>query len=257
MAVTQPTAREISAQMAKSSIPTVLIEGKTDALIFRRIQSRLGLAGFTFFPCGSRSQVLDVFEQFRPNATSRIAFFADRDLWYFDGIPAEYSDVVFTYGYSIENDLYHDGKQRLKRLLYPTELSFLNSLMANVVRWFAFEWELFKSGGVPEFAKHKILNPAVIAKESVEFETSFLQARGFAEPTRSTIETIEAASHAGLQGKLIFDCYFKVFKDLRDDNDASYSHDHLHDQCIIEGVDPANPTSRINQIIAALQAKLQ
>ncbi len=49
MPVPQQTVAEISAEMAKSSIPTVLIEGKTDALIFRRIQNRLGLAGFTFF----------------------------------------------------------------------------------------------------------------------------------------------------------------------------------------------------------------
>jgi hypothetical protein len=257
MAFVQPTLAELVSHLKKTALPTVAVEGTTDLMLIRRIQKHIGADQMSLLPCGSRSVLLEVFRQKATFSDKKTAFFADRDLWYFDGVPAEYADIVFTYGYSIENDMYHDGKQRLNRLLYPAELPFLNSLMANVVRWFAFEWELFKSGGVPEFAKHKILNPAVIAMESVDFESSFLLRRGFAEPTPSTIEAIEAGAHAGLQGKLIFDCYFKVFKDLRDENDASYSHDHLHDFCIIEGVDPSNPTSRINQIIATLQAKLQ
>ncbi|MBK9451799.1 MAG: hypothetical protein IPN95_20755 [Bacteroidetes bacterium] len=243
--------------MAKSSLPTVLIEGKTDALIFRRIQSRLGLAEFTFFPCGSRSHLLAVFEQFRPNVSSRIAFFADRDLWYFDGVPAKFSDVIFTFGYSIENDLYFDGKERLDELLDPGEFQFLQILLQNVCNWFGFEIGLRTQGMAPEYAKHSILNPLVIPKQKPDFEPSFLSARGYSMPETQLQEFIQRDELAGLQGKILFDCFKKVFDDFREKDQAKFAHSQLHELCLIEGISASNPTSRINQIITAIQLKLQ
>lgn len=257
MPVPQQTAAEISAEMAKSSIPTVLIEGKTDALIFRRIQNRLGLAGFTFFPCGSRSHLLAVHELFRPNSNSRIAFFADRDLWYFDGVPTKLADVIFTHGYSIENDLYFDGKERLEEMLDPNELPFLQTLLQNVCNWFGFEIGLRTQGGAPEYAKHSILNPLVIPKQNPDFEPSFLSERGYSTPETQLQESIQRDRLAGLQGKLLFDCFFKVFNDFREKDHAKFAHTHLHEICLIEGISPSNPNSRIHQIITAIQLKLQ
>ena len=89
MAKQPPPAEVLIAYLAKSHLPTVLIEGETDGTVFRKIQKRLGLKHITFLPCGSRSQVLEIFSERNQFESKQVAFFADRDLWYFTGIPSD------------------------------------------------------------------------------------------------------------------------------------------------------------------------
>ena len=43
-----------------------------------------------------------------PNQIKNVVIFvADQDMWFFTGIPEKYRDtIIFTRGYSLENDLY-------------------------------------------------------------------------------------------------------------------------------------------------------
>jgi hypothetical protein len=65
-------------------------------------------------------------------------------MWIFTTIPAEYSDnIVWTTGYSIENDLYAGAN--IERLLNSREKNGYNELVKNVTKWFAFEVEQYRN----------------------------------------------------------------------------------------------------------------
>jgi hypothetical protein len=256
MGVGEPKASELIATARKSTFPLLFVEGKTDMKVFRSIQKRMGILQVTFQPCHARSALLAVFDQRHELSGHQIAFFADRDLWYYTNVPSEFQDVSFTTGYSIENDLYFDGSGHILRYLTPAERAFLEELLHNVSHWFAFEIESNEGNRAPEYSKHSILNPDIFPPKATNFLAAFLDSRGYSNPSDAIAEMTTRDSFSGLPGKIVFDCVFKVMKDFREKDDTVYAHTHLHDMCIIEGTAEENPHSRLNQIIAALQAKL-
>ncbi|OQY57200.1 MAG: hypothetical protein DRR08_02680 [Candidatus Parabeggiatoa sp. nov. 2] len=69
----------------------------------------------------------------------KTAFLADQDMWLFTAIPATYADIVWTKGYSIENDIY--AGSTLEKLLDKNEQDDFNKVLDSVIEWFAFEVE--------------------------------------------------------------------------------------------------------------------
>jgi hypothetical protein len=250
------TANELVATLRNSALPTVLIEGKTDLEVFRKLENRIGLGKVDFLPCGGKNTVLEVFKHRNQLHSNKVMFFVDRDLWYFHGIPQEYADLMVTQGYSIENDLYFDGHERLNELLDQQELSFLSELLQNVAIWFAFEIENVQSGGTAEFEKVKIMSETVMPKKSQHFDPAFLQYRSYKEPANHNLSKVSEDHYSGLRGKYIFDCLHKIFIHLRD-NEGDYSQRVLRDLCYREGIKSENETSRINQLLITIQARLQ
>ena len=68
-----------------------------------------------------------------------VAFVADKDMWLFSGIPSNYDGVIWTDGYSIENDLY--AGTELENLLDAEEALEHQQTLNAIVEWFAFEVE--------------------------------------------------------------------------------------------------------------------
>ncbi len=82
--------------------------------------------------------VLKLFEHFRDrNEFSNICFIADRDTWIFGSIPERFvaKNLIFTFGYSVENDIFIDGK--LENLLTPEEMRVFDGEIEKFVRWFS------------------------------------------------------------------------------------------------------------------------
>ena len=73
-----------------------------------------------YCPVGGRETLLAVYKRRNEFAHLPVAFVADRDLWLFSGIPPDYPDIIWTEGYSIENDLYADAN--LENLLDADEV---------------------------------------------------------------------------------------------------------------------------------------
>lgn len=132
------TTDEIVATLKRTSLPTVLIEGKDDILVFRHLEQTYAALGLSVLPVGGRKAVLEVYNRKSelPSNTT-IAFIADQDIWVITGIPPEYQHdkLIFTTGYSIENDVFADGN--LTNYLTEAENTKFTSEVNLYVQWYA------------------------------------------------------------------------------------------------------------------------
>lgn len=133
-----PTIDEVISTINHSSLPVVFIEGKDDAIVFRNLERQFSDLYLSIFPLGGRDRVLQLYAR-RDEITGigRFCFIADRDTWVYSGVPDEYIDplLIFTSGYSIENDIYIDGE--LENLLSSAELSKFSDELKRFLRWYA------------------------------------------------------------------------------------------------------------------------
>lgn len=255
MGVPAPKIHELRAQLKKNTLPTLLIEGKTDLKVLRSVLRRQGSADFALQPCGGRNEVLELYRDRASFPAGTVAFLADRDFWVVEGVPEEYADLVLTKGYSIENELYADGKVALMALLYPGEEEVLMDLIERVVAWVAHEYNITKSGGGGEFAKNGILDDRVMARKSLEFNPEFLERRGFSSPDEELVAVIRSEDYSGLPGKIIFQAFFKLVHIRRDNEDYTYTTDQLHDQCILQAVSPALEKGRVQTLLNSIRRR--
>jgi hypothetical protein len=139
-----PTVDELVAALKRSSLHTLVVEGREDMTIYRALEGHLSSLRVNVLPCGGRSSLLSLHERRNEFSHLHTAFLADRDMWLFTAVPAEYSDIVWTKGYSIENDVY-DGNL-LENLMDEQERRLHRSDLEALAKWFAFEVEEFRNG---------------------------------------------------------------------------------------------------------------
>src|SRR5579863_8723513 len=108
----EPSVEEIIALLKQTSLPTIVVEGADDMIVFRRFEDRLSHLGVSVLPVGGRLNVLNIFtRRGEIPAYVKLAFIADQDTWVYTGVPKEYqhANLILTSGYSIENDVFVDG----------------------------------------------------------------------------------------------------------------------------------------------------
>ena len=99
--------------LKRSKLSTLVVEGVHDKAIYRWIERLLAVPKIDLLPVGNRDILLDVYRR-RSEVDSElpVAFMADLDKWVFDRydiVDRNYRDIIWTTGYSLENDLYSDG----------------------------------------------------------------------------------------------------------------------------------------------------
>ena len=100
------TVEQLVGVLRRSRKPRIVVEGDDDVIIYRELTKRIGILEVAPLPSGGRKKLLQVYERRSEFAHVPVAFIADRDMWLFSGIPEGYADIIWTQGYSIENDLY-------------------------------------------------------------------------------------------------------------------------------------------------------
>lgn len=172
--------QEIAAILAHTRIPTLVIEGKHDLFLFRRIQEEIGAANVSLLAVGGKSCVVKAFRN-RPvsNSAPTILFFVDKDEWAFCAIPQEFDDELFetTDGYSIENDLLTDGN--VLSLMYPEEREVCEAEMKKFGRWFSVQMARHLRGEDANIAKFV----GRILDSEEEFQADCALAEAEQEPT--------------------------------------------------------------------------
>lgn len=98
------TPDEIISAIKRSSIPTICVEGIQDKTALRLVEKLVGLNG-SILLCNGRTNLFKVWERRSELVGKKVAFLADRDLFVFGRVPAKYKGIIFTHGYSLENDI--------------------------------------------------------------------------------------------------------------------------------------------------------
>lgn len=118
------TPNEIISSIKKSSIPTICVEGVQDKAALRLVQNLIGIRG-SILCCNGRTNLFAVWERRAEFADKKVVFMADKDLFVFKKIPSEYQGIIFTDGYSLENDIL--ATERWKSLLTSDDTPVFSS----------------------------------------------------------------------------------------------------------------------------------
>ena len=177
------TVDEIVAYLSRSQLPTVVVEGKDDMRIYGWAEARVGNTKAYVLATGGRNTLLAVYQRRNEFANLPVAFVADRDLWLFSEIPADYHDVIWTQGYSIENDLYTGAE--LEDLLDAHEVDEHQQVLYAIIEWFAFEVEEFLAGRVAEVDRSC---DEIVPPGETKMDEGFSTRRGFRAPDSELIQ---------------------------------------------------------------------
>lgn len=129
---------ELVALLKKTSLPTIIVEGSDDMIVFRRFEEALAHFDVSVLAAGGRNKVLEIFNRRSElPPTNKVVFIADQDTWIHAGIPPAYhsTNLIFTDGYSLENDIYRDGE--LWRILQGTDLTAFEAELSSFIEWYA------------------------------------------------------------------------------------------------------------------------
>ncbi len=110
--------------------------GKTTLLKLIWHLISVGILEVNLRPAGGRDKLLQIYKRRSEFSQVLVAFIADQDMWLFSGIEPGYKDVIWTSGYSIENDLYSDAN--LESLLDENETAEHQLILDSISTWFAF-----------------------------------------------------------------------------------------------------------------------
>jgi hypothetical protein len=134
----QPTLTEFLATLSRSSLPSVIVEGSDDIIVYRRLETIYSDLNVSVFPVGGRDNLILAFENIQEDERScgRV-FIADKDTWVISGVPDKYNvkNFLTTDGYSIENDLMRDGKWTA--LLTSSEKMKFEDELSLFVYWYS------------------------------------------------------------------------------------------------------------------------
>lgn len=145
-----------------SKLPTLVVEGIHDEAIYRWIENLFKVPRIDVLSVNNRDNLLEIYEIYKEELESKtqvpVAFMADLDKWVFDefGIVEEdYGDIVWTTGYSLENDLYSDGDPE-GAYIDPAQKYEHECLLNKAIQHFAYKVATWKSYGEPP--NHQIVN---------------------------------------------------------------------------------------------------
>ena len=205
MAHVQLSVNEIVQSLQRSQLPTVLVEGRDDMAAYRWIEDRIGFLNASVLPCGGRDRLLEVFDRRQEYTNVRTAFVADHDMWLFTAVPDSYSDVIFTCGYSIENDLLDASP--VHGLLSDSERSEFDTIADALARWFAFEITEYSAGRT-----HCCALPLnqLVPRGQTNLDISVLASRQFQEPDPALVRRLRERFTLEFRGKSLMDLYIRL-----------------------------------------------
>jgi hypothetical protein len=103
---------------------------------YRFMRRQLMKENIDFFSCMGVNNLMGVFNRRNELANLHVLFFRDRDLLIHTGIPGGLTEMLFTKGYSIENDVYAEtGIEDI--LLTPVERQNHTIAKRNFILWYA------------------------------------------------------------------------------------------------------------------------
>jgi len=251
------TVDEIVSSLRHSSVPTILVEGPDDMMVYRWLNQYIKPLKASPINCGGRKNLLSVYERRDEFSSLKTVFLADQDLYVFLGIPNEYSGVIWTTGYSIENDIYA-GSTKLEDLFDEIELDEYKRLIEEIIEWFTSEVEKYKQGNATDskidikvlYDKKQCINENETYIDNTGDQICLVVGNNYNLANQNLITELKKDFRLKLRGKIIFkvlSAYLNVSK-----RDPKYKTKQLYEI----GAKPVNKNFYIKQIIEKINLKL-
>jgi hypothetical protein len=84
---------EMVSYLKRTLSPTILVEGNDELSIYNRyLQDKINVEDIDILTCDGRAKLLNVFKRRTEFKNTKVVFVADKDMWFFAGIPEEYDN---------------------------------------------------------------------------------------------------------------------------------------------------------------------
>ena len=216
------TVDQLVNSLIRSQTPKIVVEGADDVVIYRELVRRIGILNVGLHAAGGREKLLRVYERRGEFVHVPVAFIADQDMWLFSEIPQCYGGIIWTKGYSIENDLYAGAK--LERLMNAGERLEHQKVLEAIVEWFAFEVEEFLAGRNAKVDTHC---NQIVPRNQTEISDEFRKSRGLRRPNPELHQQIREAYQLQLRGKHLFDLLLRFLS--KSNRDTKHRRRALHE----------------------------
>ena len=210
---------EMVSYLCHSQQPAILVEGSDDKRVYRYVEEKLSDLDVDVLVCEGRAALLSVYDRRAEFSRLPVVFVADRDMWYFVGIPETYRErVVFTTGYSIENDLYI--RELFEGLMSQAERNEYQRLIQHLAQWQAFHVETFKATGACACDSHigQICDDVGLRRE-------YLAQIGYVDPPPEFVASILADYEQAIRGKTLFQALVRILSSTK--RPSKYSRENL------------------------------
>lgn len=233
------TVGEIVSLLQKTALPTILVEGVDDMRRYRWLEDALS-GDVSVMQTGGRDALFEIYKH-RHSFHIPVVFVADRDMLYFSGIPEEYNEIVFTSGYSIENDILYDSA--VERLFSSEEADVLHLIESELSKWYAFEVGKYLAN------EEYVVNYHVarlIDKSTCKFNPASILPRLYVSPTESLFKRIQNEFRVVYRGKNLLELYEHVLHSRKEG--PKYSKEAL-----VEVAIKATTTDMKNRLVSSIK----
>ena len=193
------TIDEIIETLKRSSLTTVLVEGVDDVMIYRWLEDEIGIHNANFFPCGGRNNLLEIYKRRAEFSGLKTIFVADKDAYVYINPPDEYNEVIWTNGYSIENDLYFG--RRIEQLFSKDEQEIFLKSLNNFIDYYGFEIENFQNHREYSFKNHP---QHILCDIHHTIKQEFLEQINFVKADDKIINNVKENYDILIRGKSLF-----------------------------------------------------
>ena len=243
MSRTTFTVDELVSILQHSQKANIVVEGDDDVIIYGALVDRLGIFDVDFFHAGCKKTLLHLYEELSHYESrgdfrhAPVAFIADRDMWLFRGIPSCYDNIIWTEGYSVENDLYSSARLR-DRVGNKAEYA---QVLDSISMWFAYKVEEYLEKNPPPPKKvfrsfrdeehvdvgHRLGRIIPVEKTTLALDLEFLPSN------HERVRAVKRAYHLQLRGKLLFELLVRFLnKPKQGFPDATVSYRGLYNDAI-------------------------
>lgn len=223
------TEDEIVSYIKKSNLTNILVEGPNDLQIYNWIEEKIDRLNVRILPCGGRNTLIKIFRRRNEFSNKKVVFIADKDMWVYSEIPERYTDIIFTTGYSVENDLYSCSTNTIYDLFSDREKSDFEEIISSLLLWYCYEIEMFKKNKDFNLNISLHLNQ-VIHSDSTSLAPHYLAKINNYEPCTKTLNELSINNMIKLRGKFIFDAIIRQLSSKQ--RRSKFSRDNVFELCL-------------------------
>ena len=219
------TPTELCAVVKNSSLITVFVEGRDDMSIYDRFYDDK----VSIVQTQGRNTLLKTFVEAKERGLlGKCVFVADSDLYAFEEIPSQYADIIFTTGYSIENDVVADCGI-IKNLLHDIGCKIFESGKHLLSRWFAFYVEQHAKGNDARADIKPLALLEITDRGRFEERVGALEKVGFKKPSDDMVARVEENFALKFRGKNFIDYICATFSCAHkiDTKVEQYNHNQI------------------------------